>query len=309
MSILSKAQLLSNISSELADNNAGSISAYNVRHNLQDVVDSINQVVASGDFDATTPFTGGNVRAKIVSNQYGLFIAESGINFPNGGGTQYVPYPGPNNISHNTLSNLAAGDPHTQYLPVDGTRVAQNNIGFKDNWINASGNSSISTSTNRGLKFETTSPTQEKVHVGTGTKFTFDVDGSNLSTGKATARAWINFNSSGTPLVVRDSYNVSGIQKLATGKFKIIFVSGALANNNYVAIGTSNARSSAASAEDFDVNTVGIVSRVGDDASALRSLTFCVLNDGDQFVDAQLNDLVIFGLEKGTSTGTSPTIL
>jgi hypothetical protein len=309
MSILSKAQLLSNISSELADNNAGSISAYNVRHNLQDVVDSINQVVASGDFDSTTPFTGGNVRAKIVSNQYGLFIAESGVNFPNGGGTQYVPYPGPSNISHNTLSNLTAGDPHTQYMPVDGTRVAQNNIGFKDNWINASGNSSISTSTNRGLKFETTSPTQEKVHVGTGTKFTFDVDNSNLSTGKATARAWINFNSSGTPLVVRDSYNVSGIQKLAVGKFKIIFVSGALANNNYVAIGTSNARSSAASAEDFDVNTVGIVSRVGDDASALRSLTFCVLNDGDQFVDAQLNDLVIFGLEKGTSAGTSPTIL
>jgi len=55
MSVKSKAQLITNIQTELADNNAGLISAYDIRHNMEDIVDSINQIVASGDFNATTP--------------------------------------------------------------------------------------------------------------------------------------------------------------------------------------------------------------------------------------------------------------
>lgn len=308
MSIKSQADLLSTIGSELADNNAGAISAYDVRHNLEDIVDSINQIVASGDFNATNPFAA-NVRAKIVNNAGGMFIAESGVNFPNGGGTQYVPYPGPANIAHNTLSGLTAGDPHTQYLPLTGSRVMQNNLGTGSVWINSSGNSQLSSSSNRGLKFEYVSSTVENIHVGSGSKVTFDKDGSTFNTANGIAKAWLNFDASSATPAVKSWYNIHTLEKLDVGKFKVYFTSGVLANNSYVAIAHSNSRSSASSSDDFDINTVGIVSRTGDDASALRSLTFCILNDADEFVDAKVNDLVIFGYNVNNSSGTPPTVI
>lgn len=310
MAILPTGQLRNNISSELADNNAGLISAYDVRHNMEDIVDSINQIVASGDFDVTNPFSGSNVRAKKTGNQYGLFIAESGVDFPNGGGTQYVPYPGPSGINHNGLAGLSLGDPHTQYLPLNGIRTMSDNLGLGNNWINSSGNSDIISSDGRGLQFQTVSGSnviRENVNVGVNTRLVFKTDDSMLTTSKGVAKAWISFNGSGTP-AVRDSYNVKELQKLDTGKFKIIFTSGVLKNNSYVAIGSSNSRSTASSQEDFDLNTVGMVSRAGDDAATLRSLTFCVLNDGNQFVDAAVNDIVVFGLGVGESSGTPPTV-
>ena len=58
----------------------------------------------------------------------------------------------------------------------------------------------------------------------------------------------------------------------------------------------------------FDVNTVGIVSRIGDDASSLRSCTFYVKSDDNEYVDAALNDLVIYGLGSGTTPDSTPTI-
>ena len=308
MSIQSKTQLLANIQTELADNNAGLISAYDIRHNMEDIVDSINQIVASGDFNATTPFVG-NVRAKIVSNAGGLFIAESGVNFPNGGGTQYVAYPGPEGLQHNTLSGLGVGDPHVQYLNVNGGRTMTNNFGTGSNWINSSGNSQIASSNNRGLKFEYQSSTVENIHVGSGSKFTFDKDGSMFNTANGVAKAWINFDSSVSPPVVKTSYNIHTLEKLDTGKFKIYFSSGILLNNNYVAIGTSNARSTAANGEDFDHNTVGLVSRGGDDANALRSTTFHVINGEGTYVDAKVNDLVVFGFNVGNSSGVPPTVI
>ena len=53
---LNSGQLIANISSELADNNAGLISAYDVRHNLEDIAFSINKIVASGDTEVAFPF-------------------------------------------------------------------------------------------------------------------------------------------------------------------------------------------------------------------------------------------------------------
>jgi hypothetical protein len=311
MSIKSQDQIRANIQSELSDNNAGLISAYDVRHNMEDIVDSINQIVASGDFDAATPFTGSNIRAKISNNQYGSFIVESGIIFPNAnGGVQYEAYPGTSGVQHNALAGLTVGDPHTQYLPLGGGRVMQDNLGMGANWINASGNSDIVSSDNRGIKFETLSSTQEYVHVGNNTTFVFDVDTSKLASSKGVAKAWINFNGSGT-IAVRDSYNIKQIERVdsSVGKYKITFMSGVLANNNYVAIASSNARSDNDSGEDFGVNTVGIVQRIGDDTATLRSLTFYVLNDAGQYVDAAVNDLVVFGREQGASSGVQPIIV
>jgi hypothetical protein len=311
MSIQSKAQLLANIQTDLADNNAGLISAYDIRHNMVDIVDSINQTVASGDFNASTPFSG-NVRAKIVSNAGGLFIAESGVNFPNGGGTQYVAYPGPQGLQHNDLAGLTVADPHTQYMNINGSRVMTNNLGTGSNWINSSGNSQLASSNNRGFKFEYVSNTVENIHVGNGSKITFDKDGSFFNSANGVAKAWINFDGSGTlggSPVVKSWYNINAIEKLSVGKFRISFPSGLLSNNSYVAMGTSNSRVTASSKEDFDMNTVGMVVRDGDDASTLRRLTFCILNRADQYVDAEVNDLVIFGFGPNVSSGTPPTVI
>jgi hypothetical protein len=308
MSIKSKEDLLDTIGSELADNNAGLISAYDVRHNLEDIVDSINQIVASGDFNATNPFSA-NVRAKIVENTGGMFVAESGINFPNGGGIQYVPYPGPSNVVHNTLAGLTAGDPHTQYLPLTGARVMSNNLGTGSVWVNSSGNSQISSSNNRGLKFEYVSSTVENIHVGSGSKITFDKDGSTFNTANGIAKAWINFDASEATPVINSWYNIHTLEKIDTGKFKIYFTSGVLENNSYVAIGSSNARSTAANGEDFDHNSVGLVHRTGDDTSALRSVTFYVINGEGTYTDAQVNDMVIFGYNVANSSGTPPTVI
>jgi len=307
-SIKNRDDLLTTIGDELADNNAGAISAYDVRHNMLDIVGSINQIVASGDFNSTNPFVN-NVRAKITNSTGGLFIAESGINFPNTGGTQYVAYPGPGGIVHNTLAGLTAGDPHTQYMPLTGTRVMQNNLGTGSVWVNSSGNSQISSSNNRGLKFEYVSSTVENIHVGSGSKITFDLDGSMFRTGHGIAKAWITFDASESTPVINSWHNIHTLEKVDTGKFKIYFTSGVLADNNYVAIGLSNARSTAANGEDFDHNTVGVVSRTGDDATELRSVTFNVINGEGTYTDAQVNDLIVFGYNVGSSTGNPPTVI
>jgi hypothetical protein len=310
MSIKSQAQIKANIQSELSDNNAGLISAYDVRHNMEDIVDSINQIVASGNFDSTTPFTGSNVRAKIVSGNYGCFVAESGVIFINDNNSiQTVAYPGSSGIQHGSLAGLSVGDPHTQYLNVDGTRVMEDNLGLGSNWINSSGNSSIVSSDNRGLQFQYNGSI-ENINVGNGTQFVFKNDDSKLSSSMGVAKAWINFNGSGS-IGVREAYNIKQIERVnsSVGKYKVTFVSGVLANNNYTVVANSNARGDNDSGEDFEINTVGVVSRTGDDSTTLRSLTFYILNAAGQYVDAAVNDLVVFGREKGASSGVQPIIV
>jgi hypothetical protein len=319
MAVLSKDQLKTNIQSELADNNAGSISAYDVRHNMEDIVDSVNQMVASGNFDSTTPFTGSNVRAKIRSGQYGAFVAESGVIFPyaDGGGStrQLVAYNGPGSIDHNNLSNLTTGDVHTQYLNINGQRTMTGNLGLNTNWINSSGDSQISSSDNRGLKFEYTGNGVEKIHVGSGTstgngtQFVFDADNSTFRSAKGVAKAWLNFDATPATPVINNYFNINSLEKLDTGKFKIVFTSGTFGDNYYIALGSSNARSTAASEEDFTMNTVGTTLRAGNDASALRSVTFSVLDEGGQFVDAKINELVVYGRGPSEGSGIHPTVV
>jgi hypothetical protein len=303
MAILSKDQIKTNVQSELADNNAGLISAYDVRHNMEDIVDSINQIVASGDFESTNPFVN---NVKFLRN----IIAQSGIQFSDTT-IQYTAYPGPGSVQHNSLAGLTTGDVHTQYLPLGGVRVMTNNLGLGSNWINSSGNSQVSSSNNRGIRFQYASSTQENVIIGNKSTVVFETDSSKMNTAKGVAKAWISFDASGVSHVpeVRDSYNITQLEKIEVGKFRIVFTSGTLKNNDYVAIGTSNSRTTAASKEDFDLNTVGIVARSGDDASVLRSLTFCILNDAGNYVDAQINDLVVYGLGVGESSGVPPTVV
>jgi hypothetical protein len=308
MAILSKEQIKTNIQTELADNNAGAISAFDVRHNMEDIVDSINQIVASGDFDASTPFTGSNVRAKIVNNQNGAFIAESGVIFPYGG-RQVIAYPGPASINHNQLTNLITGDPHTQYMPLTGSRSMTNNLGLGSNWVNSSGNTQVTSSNDRGLRFQYINNDLENIRVGNKSRFVFDTDNSVMSSAKGVAKAWLNFEVEGGVPVIKSYHNIHKLEKLEAGKYKVEFTSGVFADNSYVAMANSNARSTSASQEDFSVNKVGLTLRQGDDAATLRSLSFVVMDDGGQYVDAKINELVVYGRSPGEGSGIHPIVV
>lgn len=311
MTVRSKTELTTNINNDLADNNAGLISAADIRNNMLDIVDSINQVVASGNFDATTPFSPNDVRAKINTslNTGGMFIAESGLYFPNrtdtNSGYQYEPYPGPENIDHNTLSNLTVGNPHTQYMSVNGLNKAVANMPFGTEWINSSGALVGAPNTdNRGLRFEytDTSVSGEIIHVGSNSTLKFDVDGSHAITGKGFAQAWISFVGTSGNISINSSYNISGVQHIDNGQYKVYFNPLTFSDGNYVAIGNSNGRDGSGSAEDFEINTVGLVDRTKD------YVTFYVIDDDNDYVNGAVNDLVIFGNLSGVQADTTPSI-
>jgi hypothetical protein len=311
MAIKSQAQLTTDIQTRLADNNAGLISAADVRENIQNTVDSINYIVASGDFDATHPFSGSNVRAKrktIGQNQFefGIFIAESGIEFANAGGAnrlQLIPYPGPSGIQHNELSGLNTGNPHKQYLHINGFNIATNNLPMGDAWINSSGNASTLVTNNRGIKFTYVNNTKELMNVGNQTTVKFDIDSSTMYSAKGAAQAWLRFEGTSGNIIVNSSYNISSIQHINNGNYKIFFAPNTFTDANYVAIGHSNAIAASGSAEDFDVNTVGIVDR------NRNYLTFLVKSDDNEYVNARVNDLVVFGNASGVIPSSGVTIV
>lgn len=306
MTVKTKTELVASIEADLANNNSANISAADIRENMKDVAESINGVVASGDHNNAYPFYN-NVRAS-NSEGGGFFIAESGLTFPNSPGatTQYEAYPGANGIDHDSLSNRnSSNDAHTQYLSVDGTRPMEENLPLGGNWINSSGNGYD----DRGLKF-VHEAYGDNIQVGTSGNFIFS-DNSKINTGLSTSKAWLNFDGSGTGTygtpVVRSHHNIKSIEYLDPGKYKVTIASGVLKDKNFTAIGSSNSRTTAASSEDFARNTVGIAQRVIE-ANGDASLTFLVLNEAGEYVDAELNDLVVFGYDEG-QTSTSPTII
>tara|TARA_R100000988_G_C4003436_1_gene170740 strand:+ start:1138 stop:2061 length:924 start_codon:yes stop_codon:yes gene_type:complete len=306
MAIKNSGDLYESIAADLADNNAGLISAEDVRHNILDIVESLNQIVASGNFNTKNPFRNQNVRAQINSNNYGKFIAESGVEFPNAtwasDTTQYEPYPGVGLVDHNSLNNLNVGDPHGQYVPISGTREMLGNLKTGGKSISASGEN------DRGIKFIWNSSFDD-AYVGSGTNFVFD-DGSKIGTGKSVAKAWMVFDGNdGSAPVIRESYNIHTLTDNGTGKYTIKFVSGVLGDNNYAAVGNSNATTASGSKEDFDNNTVGLVLRDGNDASSLRSITYVIRKESDNsYVDGHINDLIVFGLGSGVHPDDNPTI-
>ena len=301
-----KDALKTHIEADLSDNNAGLISAEDVRHNLIDTVDSINYIVASGDTENKYKFVY-NVKASDQNGAgvYGLFIAESGVSFPNSSDTtpQIHPYPGAGGIQHNDLAGLTTADPHTQYFPIDGSRPMEGDAPMASYWIGASGN------TNHGLKFvhryaddPAGTIARNDIHVGNSGDFVFN-DNSRFNSAQGVAKAWLSFDASAGSPVVSGSYNVSSITDVDTGKFKIYFKHDVLGGNDYAVVGNSNARSTRGSIEDFDRNTVGMVARSGD-IDTTRYLSYCVLNENGAFVDAARNDLVVFGLGSGVIMNT-----
>jgi len=314
----SSGDLIASISSDMADNNAGLISAEDVRHNMEDTAFSINRIVASGDTEVEFPFFH-NVKIAAtgmgVNDVDGKLIMESGIKFPNApnGDTstlQLVPYPGPWGINHNQLGDLTTGHPHTQYYHVDGVGQANNVLNGNmpvghTNWINASGYDDI------GFKFVPVQGHEQEIYTSGTLRFG---DGSSIANGKGFADAWCHFNASGNGTdnlpEIRSWHNILGIERLAPGKLKITFPSGLFINNDYVAIGSSNGSVTTASKEDMTVNSVGTVLRTGndgsDDVDNPRTCTFVIRNESGDYVDAELCDFVAYGYEQGETSGVVP---
>jgi hypothetical protein len=335
------AQLVAEINTRLADNNSGEIGASDVREPLRNVAASIPYIIASGAWDVPGKQFIDDVELIIHTvqgnQQGGTLVVHSGIVFqtPDGNGErQTIPYPGVEGIEHNDLAGLGTGDPHTQYLSVTSTRdivstaggsSATNSLGLgANNWIRERGVSVKNTAGDRakGFRFEHTGLTTETVHVGSGTKLYFDKDSSEMSSARSTAKAWISFSSVsgalGNPVAeVYSSYGVKKLQRIEVnengdgvtyvpqaGKFKIWFNDGLFdSGNDYLAIGTSNARSSQSSGADFELNTVCCVERTAD------YCTFFVLDDQNAPRDAEINDLVIFGIESGATYSDSVTVV
>jgi hypothetical protein len=309
----SSGDLIASISSDLADNNAGLISAEDVRHNMEDIAYSINKVVASGDTDVLFPFFN-DVRAKKIGSEGGTFIPESGLIFPNSPvdnvSIQTDPWLGPGNIQHNDLGGLTAGDPHSQYVNVNGTRAMAGNLALDENWINSSGEVNGNSDDN-GIKFRYNNPDiGDDVLIGTSGHLEFNKDQSAIDSFHGAAKAWISFAGDATTPVVNGYYNVSGIQRITTGTYKITFTSGVLANNNYVAIGTSNGLGGPITTySDMEPNSVALLLREGDDGTSLRSIHFRIEQEAGNPVDASQNDLVIYGMNPGSQmVGPAPTV-
>lgn len=301
--------LTTRIDDDLANNNAGLISAEDVRENIKDVALSITTVVGSGDFETETPFLK-NVKIQAANPQStdsGSLIVESGISFPNNGNTfQYVAYPGAANISHNALADLDTGDEHTQYIPINGSRHLTANLATDDNWINASGNvdSLGGTYNDRGFKFDYVDASNETINVGSKSTVEFNTDSSKMANAKGVAKAWISFgwNNSSNVNEVNNSFNIASLERTHVGRYKVTFTE-AFPDTLYIAIGTSNGRTAGATATNFENNTVGIVER-----TATYMTVGIIADDGNAYVDAAVVDIVVYGTVTGETKETTPTI-
>jgi len=283
--------LLARIEEQLADNNAGLISAADVRNNIGDAVRSINAIVASGETNVQFPFSQ-DVRAKrtvpLVGSAYGgTFIAESGIRFPNAPSDSSVlqvqPYPGPQGIQHNQLAGLTTGHPHTQYLLTNGTDQMDGNLAMDDNWIGASGYNG------EGFKF-LHHPTGTTILTSGTLKFP---DNSRLGSAIGVAKAFGSFD--GTNAAHYYSYGIHSITRHTTGKYSVQINSGILGTDDYVVIAQSNGRDQASSPEDFDRNEACSVIRSGVNPSTGRvAFSLNVLNENGSYADGKILDVVVF---------------
>ena len=144
--------------------------------------------------------------------------------------------------------------------------------------------------------------------IGTSGNIKFNKDSSATDSFHGVAKAWLSF-SGGAPPSVNGYYNVSGVERIAQGTYKITFTSGTFDNNNYVAVGNSNGLGDDTTYSSMEPNTVGLLLREGDDGTALRSIHFRVEQDDGDLVDAAQNDLVVYAMNPGSEMiGPAPTV-
>ena len=104
------------------------------------------------------------------------------------------------------------------------------------------------------------------------------------------AKAWVNFNGTGT-LAVRDSLNVTSVTDNGTGDYTVNFASGALANANYCITGSVSWSSGSR-------NILSVASVSGNDfvAPTTTALKMEVVNYGNgNAYDAGVVGIAVFG--------------
>ena len=312
MATRSKQGLTDNITTDLADNNAGNISASDVRQNMLDIVDSIIPIIETEE-----PINFKNdVTLGPSENGDPVYLhVSSGIFFQDG--LQTERYPGLGDIPHSGLAGRDLCDAHPQYFVTDPSSCGDEGVPIREvkgNWSNADWISSSGVS-NRGIKFTQDTDQNEIVNLSSNTSMKFGSDNSSLSTAKGSALAWLNFGASGVDetVTVAAAHEVDAIERwkanpsdsASEGKFQINFKPGTFANANFVAVGSSSARGDSDEAGEFDRHTVGLVERGGQGTVlSPHYVTFFVLNEQGNYVDASINDLVIYGLASGVSVGT-----
>lgn len=315
--------ILYNINEKLADNNSGDISAKDIRDNFIDLTESILPNVASGDF-LVTPFKK-DVRLQQTAQedgpQGGVLIVDSGVQFdsqdafnlmgsdPNAR-TQTVPYPGPGQIRHNDLIGRDEPNAHNQYLPFSGG-IMFGDIGMggygdlQARWISSQG--PWETSNTLGIYFENINASTEILHLGSGTSLEFDRDSSVMKTAISLAHAYIRFDATQgetSDITVNSSYNISQIRRRGTGKFEIYFNTEAILDHaNYVVVAHSNGTSDNASPEDMDLVNAASVVRSGE------VFTLVVQDETNTYIDAKVNDVVVYAIPSGVDTPTLATVV
>ena len=345
---LSSGVLIASISEDMADNNAGLISAQDVRHNMEDTVYSIRKIVASGETESTFTFyspivasTGTvGVADPVEGSTSGDIIVESGIFFDNPftaalglqAKRQVQPWLGDGSIDHGSIAGLGDDD-HSAYYNLNGVRALTGNMKTNGVWINASGTDKT------GLKFrpdvaddETSQtilvsgyipPNRRWVHISAPRQqpgysnaggFEF-MDKSIIPNGKGMAKAWIQLNTSGIVGGVDDRpeifsyHNISGVDRRGKGKFDITFTSGTFEHNRYVAVASANGTTTNSDRHDFEDVFVGIVTRNGDDDdNGLRKCEVAIKDTTGAYQDSEMVDIVFFGYSPGESSGTPPTV-
>ena len=102
------------------------------------------------------------------------------------------------------------------------------------------------------------------------------------------AKAWVNFNGSGT-VAIRDSYNVSSITDDGTGKYKVNF-STAMSDINYSAVVDGKYAESG----DAVYNTVGFLRRIAT-ATSYIGVRGIGGNASSSFDDLTTCNVIVFG--------------
>lgn len=323
--------LIDAIEKALPENNAGLIGAEDIRENLIDVVYSIPYIVASGDWNQTgTEFISDvHLITDNTGTTGGILQVASGVRFPDGV-LQTVAYQGPGTIDHGTgmVASSLLDDDHPQYINVTGIRSMEGHFGLGDDSTNTGMSHRIGAKNNtdsasgHGIHFEYVDANEEVLHVGDKTKVEFDKDNSSFDSAKSTALAWISFNSvdggtEATTVTVNSSYNISAIKRQTsdgtstgtplTGKFEIYFKPGLFDNadttgSGICAIGSSNGRNDNSTSSDInaDVNVACVVRNN-------NMVTFTVISES-AYVDATVNDLLVFGNASGVTPDTGPTV-
>ena len=302
MPIKTTTELLQDITDRLANNNAGDISAADVRENIENIVTSILPIVTK-ELNSSRPFEQDIQIGVSTGEDCPTLTLMSGVYFRDNS-FQNTAYPGPGSILHNDLGGLDVGDPHSTYLPSDGSRALTGSLELQQ-WINSSGVN------DRGIKFTQDSSENETLNIAANTDVKFLSDNSTMSSSNGMALAYLNFGASGLDqtVTVRSALNINSIERddpASLGKFKIKFKPGTLDSANFVAIGSSNGRSDSDNGEDFAHNVVATVDR-GGEGTVLSNhyVTFFVNNNAGAYVDAAVNDLVIYGIASDVSVGTN----